>query len=238
MKIKIIVALFCIVFIFFIVISYFYWKTTKENSSVGLHGNTTSSTPVGNFGKYVSVVQDARSDILVYENSEYPTVVAMGDIAEFQFTKDKETGEPKLFVKLLTEGEILPVRIDTFSVTGKALPGFIIKEINQDQEATITMILEERKGKSMQIVNSYVSLTSINTPQQKELCINNAGTDFDTTKWCNFDPAKKSFSQQELLDQLLKNLKPGDKNANIDIPFLEYLSLDGNIMVGLQINYR
>ncbi len=43
----------------------------------------------------------SRDDILVLENSETPTVFARGDLVDYLFVENQQTGENELYVKLL-----------------------------------------------------------------------------------------------------------------------------------------
>lgn len=229
--------IFASVFVFSMVVFCSYWRATKENPLSVVFEGVVNNLNLGNSKHYIKNGDGSQSDILVPENSETPTVFARADLVNYFFVENQQTGEDELYVKLLIEEKILPIRVDSFSVSGKGQGlNFIVKKVNQDQKDYIISSLEESKAKSPSVLNNYIILTSINTLQQKELCVSFYGSDLGE-QWCKFNPSEKSFSKKELLEILKKSLKKNDQEVNKNIMLSEYLNLKGNVLIVIQVNY-
>lgn len=210
-------VLFAAVLIFSGYVFYSYWKATGENPLTSLYKNPAE-------GKL------SQDDLSVSKDGELPSVSVWGSLVDYQFVENRETKKNELFVKLLIGEEILPVRIDSFSVSAKS-PGLlaVIETIDPDQKDYMLEILEESRAKSPLILDNNIRLTSINTSEQRKLCVNNMNEFVSGLgeKWCKFNLGEKSYSKEELL-KLLKSALGKSK----------YLTLTGNVFVSLQVNFN
>lgn len=223
------------VFIFSFGVFYAYWKQTKENPFTAIVNDIFRDTNLDNSKHYVGKDGVAQSDILVLE-SDVPTVFAEGEILEYQFVENPQTNENALYVHFLTEGKVLPVRIDYLKST-RIKDRFIVKELGKEEKGYATKMLDEGRTGLPLVESNYVILSSIHGPEQKKLCKDYIGPDLGE-RWCEFDPKKKSYTREELLKQLLKNLKANNQNVTGNMKFSGYFSLEGNVSTTLQINYK
>jgi hypothetical protein len=229
--------MFGVIFVASMGIFYSYWKVTNENPITALYNVIVKTTNPDNSKQNINNDEFIQSAIFVAKNSEIPTAVVEGDLANYQFSKSQQTGENELYVKLLVEGKIFPARVDYFSVSGKG-PGydFIVKDLDQSQNDKMVIILEESKVKTASIMDNYIILTSINNLKQKELCVNFYGPSLGG-EWCKFDPTKKSYSGDELINLVEKYLEENRQNTD-NMAFSQYLTLGGNVLITLQVNYK
>ena len=217
-----------LVFIFSIGVFYTYWRLTKESPFTAvvkeIAKNTSSDNGVG------------QSDIRVLDY-DIPTVYAIGKILGYQLVENPQTKENSLYVRFLTEGEVLPVRIDYILSGGIRRYNFILQELSQEQKEEAEKMLDEGRAGLPLVENNYLTLSSIHGQMQKKLCQDFIGPDLGE-KWCKFDPNKKSYTWEELRKQLEKNLKANNQSALDKIKLADYFSPEGNISVTLQINYK
>ena len=219
---------FAFVFLFSLGIFYQYWRLTKENQTV--------ETPTVAPSQAVKNLTQSSSSIQVLAGYAVPTVFAEGILTDYQLQKNLETNETELYTILSTNEGLLPTRIDKITITGRIPVYIFVKDLDEEGKKRIIEILNDGKAGSPLVDNTYVILSSISSQDQVKICSDNnpeAGSD-----WCAFDPAKKSYSSDELLTQIKKYLSTDSvKIGSIDT-FSEYLYLEGNISLTLQVNYH
>lgn len=224
-----------LVLIFSSGVFYAYWKQTKENPFTAIVNDISRDTNLDTSRHYLGKDGVAQSDILIL-NYDIPTVYAKGKILAYQLVENPQTNENELYVKFFTEGKVLSVRIDYLRST-KIKDRFIIKELGREEKDYAIKMLDKGKSGLPLVEGNFVILSSIQNTKQQELCKEFHSFDLGE-RWCGFDPNKKSYTREELLKQLLKNLKANSQSAIGNMKFSEYLSLEGNVSATLQINYK
>ena len=221
-------SVFLFVLFFTAGLFYQYWRLTRENQII--------ETPVISPGPVSKNSVRSDSDIKVLANYPIPTVYATGALTDYQFRQNPETNKNELYAVLSTQKGLLPARIDNITMTGRIPVYIFVKDLNEEEKKQIIEILNDGKAGGPLVDSTYVILSSIGSQDQVKMCNNNfpeAGSD-----WCAFDPAKKSYSSDELLAQVKKYLSTDSvKIGSIDT-FSEYLYLEGNISLTLQVNYH
>lgn len=225
-----------LVLIFSSSVFYTYWRLTKENPLTAVVNEITKKTSSDNSKQYPDKNGVNQSEIRVL-NYDIPTAYAIGKILEYQLIENPQTNETALYVQFLTEGKVLPVRVDYILSGGKGRYYFIVQELNQEQKEKVGKMLDEGRAGPPLVASNYLTLVSIHDTAQKKLCQGSFGS-VPGEKWCKFDPDKKSYTREELLKQLENHLKINDQSALGKIKFSEYFFLEGNISINLQINYQ
>ncbi len=219
--------IFFLVFVFNAVLLYQYWSLTRKNSTVEVP--VISPSPASKNSARLS------SDIEVLANYPVPAVYAMGMLTDYQFRQNSQTNKTELYAVLSTSEGFLPARIDNITISGKIPVYLFVKGLNEETKKQITEILNDGKAGPPLVDSSYVILSSIGSQDQVKVCRDSnpeAGSDL-----CPFDPAKKSYSGDELLAQLKKYLSADSVKIGSMSALSEYL-LGGNISLTLQVNYH
>lgn len=220
--------IFFFVFVFNVVLLYQYWSLTRKSPTVEVP--VISPSPASKNSAQLS------GDIEVLANYPVPTVFAMGTLTDYQFRQNSKTNETELYAVLSTKEGFLLARIDNITISGKIPVYLFVKNLNEETKKQITEILNDGKTGAPLVDSSYIVLSSINSQDQIKICRDsNPGSD---SGWCPFDPAKKSYSSDELLAQLKKYLSTDSIKIGSGGTLSEYLYLDGNVSLTLQVNYH
>lgn len=228
-----------LVLVCFGVVFYLYWKQTNENPFTFIYDDIVNSVSLNKVEeKYIAKNNKVvESDILVLQESKVPTVLLMGSLVDYSLGNNPQTGEKELFVKVMVEGKVVPFRVDNFATSGKdPWIEYVVREMNEEQGQIMTASLEESKTRSSKISENYVVLSSIDSVSQKNECEADHQQEVKD-EWCRFDAQKKSYTRTQLLDNLMEFIKNTGRDEGMSLDFGEYLKLDGNFSVSLQINY-
>lgn len=222
---------FFFIFVLNAALFYQYKRLTKENRTVA-----TSTISPDSTSKNSVRPDETGSGIRALTGHAVPTVYAKGDLVSYQFRQNPENNETELYAVLSTQEGFLPVRIDNITISGRKPVYLFVKDLSEDSKKQVTEILNDGKAGAPLVDNTYVILSSINNQDQVGVC--SGDNPEASSDWCPFDPAKRSYSSDELLVQIKKYLSADSvKVGNVDT-FSEYLHLDGNVLLILQVNYH
>ena len=215
-----------IVFVIVLTLSLFvlfqYWKFTKNNNV-----ESKLKDDINN------------SDIYILEDSDIPTVFSYGELSYYKIVQNELDGNIQLYIIISTNDGYLPVKVDNIAVVGKNKPKyFVLENLNDNDKKEISLILEEVLEDPSLVDHSYVDISSIQNFNQLEICISSFAN--IPNDWCKFNLDDDSYSKDELLD-LIKNYLDKDIHNLVFYgkeDFSKFLSIDTNLTVVLQVNYR